>query len=93
MTSKETKTDHSALALGEGQTSTAAKSGARIIRHDASGRRSEIPLDLGKVMKGQAADVALQPNDILLVPGSSGKSVAQGVLNAVIRMVTLRGVL
>lgn len=82
-----------ALALGEGLTPTAAKGNARIIRHDAAGRRSEIPLDLGKVMNGKAADVQLQPNDILLVPSSSGKAVAQGMLNAVIRMVTLRGVL
>jgi polysaccharide biosynthesis/export protein len=81
-----------ALALGEGLKSTAAKSQARVIRGVASGQRVEIPVDVGQVLAGSAPDVPLLPDDILFVPGSSGKSIAQGVLNAVVRMVTLRGV-
>lgn len=92
ITGSEQLTVLRALALGAGLTGTASKGGARIIRHDAAGRRSEIPVDLGRVMAGQAPDVALQANDILLVPNSSGKSVASGMVNAVIRMVTLRGI-
>jgi polysaccharide export outer membrane protein len=92
LTGSEQLTVLRALALGGGLTGTAAKGGARIIRHDAAGRRSEIPVDLGKVLAGQAPDVTLHTNDILLVPSSSGKTVAAGMLNAVIRMVTLRGI-
>lgn len=65
-----------ALALGEGLTRTAAKGSARIIRTDpASGERSEIALDLGKVLAGKQPDPILQPRDILFVPNSASKTV------------------
>jgi polysaccharide export outer membrane protein len=63
-----------ALALAEGLTRTAAKSQSRIIRSDEqSGVRSEIPLNLGKILEGKAADPLLRPNDILFVPNSAGR--------------------
>lgn len=67
-----------ALALAEGLMSTSKKSAARIIRTDkASGQRSEIAVDLGKILGGKATDPILQPNDVLFVP----KSTARDVLN------------
>jgi polysaccharide export outer membrane protein len=64
-----------ALALSEGLLKTAAKSRARIIRiEEESGTRSEISVDLGKILKGTAADPALSARDILFVPGSGGRA-------------------
>lgn len=64
-----------AIALGEGLTRTAAKGQARIIRTDEeSGERTEIPLDLGKVLAGKVPDPFLQPKDIVFVPNSAARS-------------------
>lgn len=64
-----------AVALGEGLTRTAAKSQARIIRTDErSGARTEIALDLGKILAGKAPDPLLRPKDIVFVPNSAARS-------------------
>jgi polysaccharide export outer membrane protein len=64
-----------AVSLAEGLTDTAAKGKARIIRTDEmSGRRSEIPVDLGKVLSGKRPDVQLQAADIVFVPRSNSKT-------------------
>ena len=64
-----------AIALAEGLTRTSAKEHARIIRNDAqTGRRTEIPLPLGKVLSGKSPDLALRPNDIVFVPNSAARS-------------------
>ena len=65
-----------ALALAEGPTHTSAISRARIIRTDpATGKRTEIPMNLGKIFSGKAPDTFLQPKDIVFVPNSAAKSV------------------
>jgi len=65
-----------ALALAEGPTHTSAISRTRIIRTDpASGKRTEIPMNLGKIFSGKAPDTFLQPKDIVFVPNSAAKSV------------------
>ncbi|HKW87940.1 MAG TPA: polysaccharide biosynthesis/export family protein [Candidatus Acidoferrales bacterium] len=64
-----------ALALAEGMTHTAAGKRARIIRTDKlTEARSEVPIDLNKVLAGRAPDPMLHPRDILFVPNSAGKS-------------------
>jgi polysaccharide export outer membrane protein len=64
-----------ALALAEGPTHTSAISRARIIRTDpASGKRTEIPMNLGKIFSGKAPDTFLQAKDIVFVPNSAAKS-------------------
>jgi polysaccharide export outer membrane protein len=78
-----------ALALGEGLQSTASRGNAFIIRHDASGQRLEIPVDIESVLEGQGLDPALEANDIVYVPNSPTKSLARGVADALVRMVTL----
>jgi polysaccharide export outer membrane protein len=56
-------------------TSTAARSQARIIRTDpASGKRTEIALNLGKVLSGKQADPELEARDIVFVPNSAARS-------------------
>jgi polysaccharide export outer membrane protein len=81
-----------AIALGEGLAPNAARKRTIVIRTDAAGQRVQLPVDLGDVLAGRAADVALQPQDVVFVPGSTAKSVALGVVDALVRMVTLRGV-
>jgi polysaccharide export outer membrane protein len=64
-----------AIALSEGLTRTAAKSGARIIRtNDQSGARTETPIDLGKILSGKSSDPMLGPRDIVFVPDSAAKA-------------------
>jgi polysaccharide export outer membrane protein len=62
------------LSLAGGTTPTAKTKNAVILRKNPdSGQRDEVPIDLGKVLKLQTADVQLAPNDILFVPDSSSK--------------------
>jgi polysaccharide export outer membrane protein len=65
-----------AIALAEGLSSTSSKGHTRIIRTDeGSGKRSEIPVELGKILDGKAPDMNLQAADIVFVPSSTGKTV------------------
>lgn len=63
-----------AVALAEGPTSVSARSKTRIIRtDDSSGQRTEIPVDLEKILQGREPDPSLQPRDIVFVPGSAAR--------------------
>ncbi len=63
-----------AVALAQGVNPTASKSHALIIRQTAGvSNRTEIQVDIGKIMSGKAPDVDLQPDDILYVPNSMMK--------------------
>lgn len=66
-----------ALALAEGTSGTAAKGSAKIIRRLEDGSRTEIPVNLGNILKGKGQDLELAANDILFVPTSSGKAAAK----------------
>jgi len=61
------------LAMAEGALSTAAKGRARIIRKAADGSRTEIPINLNKILAGKSKDEVLAANDILFVPSSTAK--------------------
>lgn len=71
---RENLTVLQALAMAEGVLSTAAKSQSRIIRKTAEGGRTEIPVDLKKVLAGKSPDEVMAANDILFVPNSAAKS-------------------
>jgi protein involved in polysaccharide export with SLBB domain len=62
-----------AIAMAEGFTGTAAKGAARILRTNQDGSKTEVPVNLGKIIKGKAADTTLAANDILIVPDSKKK--------------------
>lgn len=81
---RENLTVLQALALAEGATGTAAKRKARIIRRDAGGSRTEIQVDLVKILNGESQDVELAANDILFVPSSTGKAAAKRGAEAVV---------
>ena len=61
-----------ALAIAEGTNPTASLRTAKIIRKGEDGH-TEIPVDLKKILQGDAADVTLQADDILFVPRSGRK--------------------
>jgi polysaccharide biosynthesis/export protein len=74
-----------AVALAEGLTRTAAGSHARIIHtNEETGARTEIPIDLNKILAGGLTDAMLRPNDIVFVPNSTGKSVFYGGTQAAV---------
>lgn len=63
-----------AIALAAGVNRTAATSKTRIIRKTTTGFE-EAQVDLKHLLQGKAADVALQPEDIVYIPPSSTKSI------------------
>jgi len=78
-----------AIALAEGLSSTSSKGHTRIIRTDeGSGKRSEIPVELGKILDGKAPDMNLQAADIVFVPSSMGKTVLFRSTDAVVNTAT-----
>jgi polysaccharide biosynthesis/export protein len=81
-----------AIALGEGLGPKAAKGRTMIIRTGLAGERVELPVNLGDVLAGRTVDVALQAQDVVFVPSSAVKAVTMGVVDALVRMVTLKGV-
>jgi polysaccharide export outer membrane protein len=74
LTDRDEVTVLQALAMAGGFDRTASKRGTRIIRRGAGDSRKEIPVDLGKILKGESEDVELAANDILFVPWNAGKS-------------------
>ena len=78
-----------ALASAEGMGPTPAPQDSRIIRIvPGTAERKEIPVDLKKIMAGTAEDVAMRPNDILIVPPSAPKKVVARVIEAAIQTAT-----
>jgi len=64
-----------ALALAEGLTRTSAASRSRVIRTDrVTGNRTEIAIDIRRILAGKTPDQLLQPRDIVFVPNSAGKA-------------------
>jgi polysaccharide export outer membrane protein len=84
-----------ALAMAGGPGPQPKLQDAKILRM-VPGRvdRQEIPIDLKKIELGKAEDIALRPNDILLVPTSASKkvgvAVAQAVLSAAVGVAVWR---
>jgi len=63
-----------ALSLAGGMTSTARSTQCVIIRTNKdTGQKDQLPVDLKKVVELKGEDVALLPNDILVVPDSASK--------------------
>ena len=78
-----------ALASAEGFGPTPAPQNARIIRFvPGMPERKEIPVNLSKIQAGKAEDVAMQPNDILVVPPSGPKRAAARAVEAAIQTAT-----
>lgn len=75
-----------ALSLAEGLNGGADTRHARILRlkRDAD-QREELPVDVKDVLSGKKPDVPLQGDDILFIPGSTGKKAALRALEAAVQ--------
>ncbi len=75
-----------ALSLAEGLNGTADARHARILRlkRDAD-QREELSVDVKDVLNGKKADIALRGDDILFIPGSTGKKAALRAIEAAIQ--------
>jgi polysaccharide biosynthesis/export protein len=68
-----------AIAMAQGLTRTAARNHARIMRTDqVTGARTEILVNLDKILAGDAVDPVLQPKDVVFIPNSVAKSALYG---------------
>jgi polysaccharide export outer membrane protein len=78
-----------ALSLAGGLDTAAAGKYSRILRAGVgTADRTEIPVDLSRIMAGKARDVSLQPEDILFVPSSLPKKAAIKAIETAIQMGT-----
>jgi hypothetical protein len=62
--------------------------GTRILRKGPAGT-IETPVELKKILQAKAPDVALQANDILIIPSSAGKVLAGRALESALQAATL----
>jgi polysaccharide export outer membrane protein len=83
---KQTISVLQALSLAEGLNTGADTRHAKILRlkSDAD-QRVEMPVDVKSVLAGKKPDVPMQGDDILFIPGSTGKKVALRTLEAAIQ--------
>lgn len=76
-----------AIALAQGTNPNAALNAAKLIRKTPEGP-TDVPLDLKKILAAKAPDPQLQPDDVVFVPGSAGKSAAKRGAEAILQMAT-----
>jgi len=75
-----------ALSMAEGLGPAPSPQSAKILRGSPGGAaRTEIPVNLKKILSGNAKDVGLQPNDILFVPESGARRASVRVIEAAIQ--------
>src|SRR3984893_13415914 len=75
-----------ALSLAEGLNGTADARHARILRLKPNAdQREEMSVDVKDVLRGKKSDVPLRGNDILFIPGSTGKKAALRTIEAAIQ--------
>ncbi len=78
-----------ALALSEGLGPSAHPSEARILRANGNMEsRTELPVDIKKILAGEASDVPMQSNDILFVPVNGSKRLAVRALEQLLTIGT-----
>jgi polysaccharide biosynthesis/export protein len=83
-----------AIALSQGTTFNAALGNGVIFRQDeATGKRQEIAVDIGAVMKGRKEDIHIAANDIVIVPNSRTKTIGNSILKALGMGAAQRGVI
>ena len=79
-----------ALSLAEGLGPTPAPQNSRILRTvPGTQQRTEIPVNLKKVLDGKAENIDLQANDILLIPTSNAKKAGLRAIEAALQAGTI----
>jgi polysaccharide export outer membrane protein len=78
-----------ALSTANGFASASAPQKSKIIRiTPGTAERVDIPVDLNKILAGKAEDIAMRPNDILVVPSSVPKKAGTRALEAAVQAAT-----
>ena len=79
-----------AFSLVGGADKSAALKKARILRTPpGGGNRTEIPVDINRILQSKTGDVPLQPDDILFVPASTAKKALTRSLDVLVNMAGL----
>lgn len=76
-----------AIAMAQGINRTAAIGSAKLIRR-IEGKPNEVPITLKGILSAKAADIELQPEDILFVPGSLAKNAFKRGLDSALQIAT-----
>jgi len=74
-----------ALALAGGNAPMAALDRAQIVRQAKGGAREAVPISVKRILAGRNKDIRLQPQDILFIPGSTGKNAATRSVEAILQ--------
>jgi len=77
-----------AVALAGGVGHNAKLGGAKIIRKSPQGTMTETPVHLKQILEAKAADLTMQPDDILFIPTSAAKLAAGRTAEAAIQAAT-----
>jgi polysaccharide export outer membrane protein len=72
------------IALAEGLTPYASRQAYIYRKIDEAPGKREITVELHKIMKRQAPDVALEPHDVLYVPDNTRKRIGMTVLDRIV---------
>jgi polysaccharide export outer membrane protein len=70
------------LAWAGGPMKTANLGDGILVRYDGT-QRTEIPINIEKILKGNQPDLSIQARDVLFVPGSTAKSIGYGLLGVI----------
>jgi polysaccharide biosynthesis/export protein len=79
----ETVTLTRALAAAGGLLGTASAKNTMVIRQGPDGETIQIPFDSRKLLRGDIPDMDLTRNDLVFVPGSTTRAMAQGMLRGI----------
>ena len=78
-----------AVSLAEGLDQVAGAKNARILRQGAPGtERTEVRVNVARILDGRDRDVELQANDILFIPVSAAKSASIRAIEAAVQVGT-----
>jgi polysaccharide export outer membrane protein len=78
-----------ALSLAEGLSPAAAPSNARILRrHGTGGERTELSINVRKILNGDERDYQLEAEDVLFVPSSTTRKVSIKALETAVSLGT-----
>jgi polysaccharide biosynthesis/export protein len=78
-----------ALAMAGGPAPAAAANRASLLREKpGETERTEIPLNVSRILQAKAPDVAMLPGDILFIPNSTGKKAGLRAIEAAIQLGT-----
>ena len=78
-----------AVSMAGGYGPTPAPQRAKIVRvSPGSSQRTEIPVDLRKIMAGKSEDMVMRANDILVVPDNTLKKAGNRALEAAVQAAT-----